>query len=307
MRIKLAPSPLSKPEPWNFLNVGLIQTSLDGKSAWQNGPPMAPLEQTLAWEEIQRCLRAFRSCEPRPHLVLIPELSVPRSHLTDLRRAAGALGSVVVAGVDYRLDIPNREAFNEAVVFVPRRWKTAAQSSQVTELHIGKTYPAAEEARLLSKKNWTFRNEANFWVFDGGEAGRFGVSICYDFLDLERALMYKEQVQHLFVVAYNRDADSFMHMAESLARAVYCNVVICNTGHYGGSLAISPYYEPYARTVYRHNGNEMLTSQVIRLPVKSLIEAQEGRAPERRWKSLPPGWSKRAGGKVKISLTKRGL
>jgi predicted amidohydrolase len=302
-------APIFRPKGiWKSLNVGLIQTSLDHESAWGKvGPPMSPLEQTLAWEEIQRCLRSFRSCEPRPHLVLIPELSVPRGRLNDLRRASGALGSLIVAGVDYRLDYVKRTACNEAVVLIPTGWMKQEPSRAVSMMTVGKTYPAEREAALLKTARWKYEYSPNFWIFEGGEAGRFGLSICYDFLDLERALMYKEQIQHLAVVAYNRDVDSFRYMAESLARTVYCNVVICNTGHFGGSLAITPYYHPWERTVYRHNGSRMLTSQVIQLPVQPLITAQAGKARPKTFKSLPPGWSRTQPGKLRLILNEKDM
>ena len=285
------PDILPRTSTWDFLNVGLIQTNLDHKSAWQNGPPMAPLEQSLAWEEIQRCLRSFRSFEPRPHLVLIPELSVPRGRMEDLRRAAGVLGALIIAGIDYRLDYQERKAYNEAAVFIPSGWRHNSRGGRVAQMFVGKTYAAKEESKALKKTEWNFVEEPNFWVFEGADAGRLGVSIRYDFLDVERALMYKQQIQHLIVIAYNRDGDSFLHIAEGLARTVYCNVVVCNTGFHGGSLGITPYYEPWERTVYRHNGNQMLASQVIKIPVRSLIEAQMGNDTVKKFKSLPPGWS----------------
>ena len=80
----------------------------------------------------------------------------------------------------------------------------------------------------------------------------------------------------MLVIAYNRDTDSFFHIAEALARVMYCNVLVCNTGYFGGSVAVSPYYEPWRRTVYRHNGGRMLATQVISLPVDSLNKAQLG-------------------------------
>ncbi|MDX2267515.1 MAG: hypothetical protein NW208_05375 [Bryobacter sp.] len=276
-----------------FLNVGLIQTTVDAASAWPKsvGPPMHALEQARAWEEIRWCLRCFRNSHPKPHIILIPELAVPRGRIDDLQRAAMSTGTVVIAGVDYNLDHQKQTVRNEAIVIIPDRWHKSERSWKATSMVVGKTYPArTEEAALQKAGGWRFEKEPHMWVFEAGEAGRFGIAICYDFLDLQRALMYRQQIQHLFVVSYNRDVESFLHMSESLARTIYCNVVVCNTGFHGGSLVVTPYYDPWLRTVYRHNGNQMLAHQVVQLPVASLIEAQNDNAPKETFKSLPPGW-----------------
>jgi predicted amidohydrolase len=264
---------------------------------------MHAMAQAKVWDEVQRSFSYFRAAEPKPQIILIPELSVPRGRILDLQRAARALGAVVIAGVDYRLDSAAHHVWNEAVLLIPEKWKKGERSRRLTSITIGKTYAAMEEDAELAKKEnggWTFVRQPHCWLFDVGEAGRFGVSICYDFLDLQRALLYKELIQHLFVISYNRDTDSFLHNAESLARTMYCNVVVCNTGYHGGSLAITPYYEPWQRTVYRHNGNEMLVSQVVKLPVRAMINAQAGKADPKTFKSLPPGWQQSPGGKSKL-------
>jgi hypothetical protein len=78
-------------------------------------------------------------------------------------------------------------------------------------------------------------------VFDAGHFGKFAIAVCYDFLDLERVAMYRSGIQHLFILAYNPDLPTFDHAAEALSRMIFCNVVVCNTGTHGGSLAVSPY------------------------------------------------------------------
>ena len=84
------------------------------------------------------------------------------------------------------------------------------------------------------------------------------------------------------------DTESYLFIAEAIARLVYCNVVICNTGFYGDSLAFSPYHNSYKRYICRHKGQKLFSTQVIQLPVKSLIEAQQKGS--KLFKSQPPGY-----------------
>jgi predicted amidohydrolase len=154
----------------------------------------------------------------------------------------------------------------------------------------------------LNRFGYQFKPDQTIWLFDAGAFGRIGICICYDFMDVERYIVYRGEVQHLFVLAYNRDIQSFYHLAETLSRAVFCNVAVCNTGFHGGSVTVSPFYEPTRRTLYRHEGKRLFTSQVVHLPVADLMQAQNGNdlgyldetgKAERRFKSLPPGYRAR--------------
>jgi predicted amidohydrolase len=242
------------------LRIGLIQTSLDHGAAWAGGPKMTRPEEDRAISEITKFIAGFKQETPSPEIILLPELAVPRGFIPTLRRMARSLSAIIVAGLDYRelIGDAGQEVANEAIIIVPDRWRNRK---------IGATT--------------TVR------IFDGGEIGRFGVAICYDFLDLERVAAYREQIQHLFVLSYNRDTGSFEHAAEAMSRMIFCNVVVCNTGFYGGSLAVSPYYRPQRRTIYKHCGAELITSQIIELPVKNLWEHQQGKSAP---KSLPAGF-----------------
>lgn len=293
LRLPIAPVPsLSE-----YLHVGLVQTNLDAKSAWRVSPRMEEIEQEKAWEEIRWAFRSFSAADPKPDVILLPELSIPRGRIAGLRKMAGSLGSIVIAGADYRLDRDQKQAFNEALVIIPGR--RSANRHYQPPITVGKTYPAPLEKSNLAKIGWNFQGHPTQWLFRAHNFGDFGVSICYDLMDLDRALLYQGKIHHLFVLAYNKDVESFRYHAESLSRTLFCNVVICNTGYYGGSLAVSPFYEPWQRTVYRHDGNKMLVTQVVKLPVMALDGAQsdivEKADPSdpcsnRLFKNLPPGW-----------------
>jgi predicted amidohydrolase len=275
------------------LRVGVIQTTVDNVSAWGSGLRMTTAEEERAVSEIQQHLAALNLEDPKPHIILLPEVAVPLGFLPRLRKIAAKMNSVIIAGLDFEpfTTTPIKTARNRAAVIIPNRWG-ASHSSKTTLRYVGKTYPSYEEAEHFTECGYIFHPVPEIWLFDGGRFGRFGVVICFDLLDLERVAMYRMQVQHLFVLTYNKDATTFDHAAEALARMIYCNVVICNTGHHGGSIAISPYKRPERRMIYRHSGIGLSTSQTICLPVASLHAAQTGNWPAdmpREFKALPPG------------------
>ena len=106
--------------------------------------------------------------------------------------------------------------------------------------------------------------------------------------------IYKGRIQHLLIIAHNPDTESYYFLSEAISRLVYCNVVICNTGEFGDSLAFSPYKKSYERILYRHKGSGLFSTQVISLPVKSLIHEQSNDLEEglKIFKARPPGYEK---------------
>ncbi|MCG8097229.1 MAG: hypothetical protein JAZ17_27005 [Candidatus Thiodiazotropha endolucinida] len=294
------------------LTVGVIQTSLDANAAWRSLDDvggdwtkcvrMSELEEKRAIKEIRHFLASFNGMENHADIVLLPELSVPIGYERRLRSIAEEMQTVIIAGLDYQIEkgISEPTVSNEAVIIVPR-YLNGEQILRQTEMRrIGKTYPAPAESLKLnnigkdSKKfspsPVNFRPHPTIWLFDSGMLGKFAVAVCYDFLDLDRITLYRNKIQTLFILAYNRDTNSFDHVAESISRTVFCNVIVCNCGHFGGSIAICPFKEPYKRTVYQHSGQELTNAQLIQLPLKSLIDHQLSGNNTKEYKSLPPGF-----------------
>ena len=285
-----------------ILTIGVIQTSLnyqaawkdDGAKNWQEIVQISEIEELHAKKEIRHFLASLRdtSNKKKPDIILFPELSIPLGFVPKLKRATEKLESIVIAGLDYQIEeSENRPTVsNEAVVIVPKKIRSKKIAARTETRMVGKTYPAQGEKERLNKIGVEFKSHPTIWVFDGNHLGKFAVAICYDFMDLDRIVMYRNKIQTLFVLAYNRDTTSFDHIAEALSRMLFCNVVVCNCGKFGGSIALSPFKKPYKRLIYRHSGQDLSNAQIIQLPLRKIAEHQSENFSE-DLKSLPPGFN----------------
>jgi predicted amidohydrolase len=284
------------------LAVGIIQTTVNSELAWPKiatRPRMSSAQDAHAWQEICRAMRALKDDHVTPKIVILPELSLPRTRLADFEKLVCSLNVIAFVGVDYRLNYTTKQARNEGLVFIPSGFWKGRSSRTCTRIIFGKSHAAPGEKSALNKlsPSWSYIGDNQVYVFDAEKYGRIGVSICYDFMDLERAVMYRGRVHHLFVLAYNRDLGMFRSLADSLSRTVFCNVIVCNTGFFGGSIAVLPYHAAYKRTLYSHDGNGLFTTQVVKLPVRGVEQALRGKGEkittkkrdEKVFKDPPPG------------------
>ena len=262
-----------------LVRVAIVQTRLNAESSWKSGPPIAKDDERRAVAELRSAFRTLSALpeSERPQFILIPELSVPRGFASALRKLACGISAVVIAGLDYKFVQSGNEpkrVRNEALIIVPKEWQSKRFRKGTNEYSVSKMYAAPRELCLLMQHSIAFEGSTVFWMIEAGKFGRIGICICYDFMDVERFVLYRGSIQHLFVVAYNKDTETFLNLAHTLSKTLFCNVVVCNTGRYGGSVAVTPKHHRPLRLLYQHGGNNLSANQVVALPVKELISAQ---------------------------------
>lgn len=278
-----------------LLNIGIIQAIVDSNLAWSDTPQMDVYEANAIWRQIQAAFASFQemSDTKKPDIVVIPELAVATYFESRIKSYAQKIGAIVVAGLDFK-QYDNNRVSNRAIFYVPRDWPHGKQVGKVkaTFFYFGKHFASREETKIINQDwNMSFVPCNEFYIVDLAEYGKLGVSICADFYDIERYAIYKGRIQHLLIIANNKDIKSFYFLAEAISRLVYCNVVICNSGHYGGSVCFTPAKHEYQRYSYKHEGHDLFTTQIVSIPVDALWKAQsEDMDALNGFKNPPPGY-----------------
>jgi len=274
----------------DFINVGFIQTVVEGGVAWPEGTYQMSVEsEERVWAELKKGFIDLMNGYERPNIIVIPELSVPHGYEVDLRRLANSSSTVVIAGIDFFID--GKDVANRATVIVPDKWPLLKPSRTCSHFYFGKTFYSNEEEYMFSGSNLIQHPE--IYILGAGEFGNIGVAICSDFFDIERFVVYKGRIHHLIIISHNKDTDSYYFLAEAIARLVYCNVIICNTGEFGDSIAFTPAKHSFRRILYRHKGQGLFSSQVVSLPVDALDKEQDKGVKNILFKSRPPGFEKK--------------
>lgn len=273
------------------VRIALIQTALNPDYAWKSAINMNPTTERKLYQEIKKGFSILNDHMMQPNLILMPELSVPHGYLNDLTILCRSIGAVIVAGLDF--EVEKGRVSNRAVVLIPNSWPDKTRrATSVRKAYFGKTFFSQGERKLFGSFGYTGKPDPTTYILDAGPFGNIGVAICSDFFDIERFIIYRGRIHHLIVISLNRDTNSYYFLAEAISRLVYCNVIICNGGFYGDSLAFSPYKKDHMRTVYRHGGQKLFTTQVISLPVFDLDQAQRKIETREKFKSPPPNYRK---------------
>ena len=302
----------------DFLKIGLIQPVINPDICWNESDsfiisekartPFIPYKLNIdalsaerVWQEISDGLRLLIKSNNCPQIILIPELHLPISKVNELKIISKKHNVMIIAGVDFQRNPSDASKIrNRGIITIPNNWGKDSISTRITSLHYGKTYFTYMERSMFKNIEGSEcyeDTEQNMYIFKSEKFGNFGIMICSDIFDIERMLLYQTKIHHLFIISLNKDLNTYFSMAETLARLLYCNVVICNTGHYGGSVVISPYEDSNERTIYKYQGQKMFNTHLINIPVKSLNEAQnfdfsndDKRKKNIRYKASPPGY-----------------
>lgn len=186
-----------------------------------------------------------------------------------------------MGGLEYGLDqnpspSGNLRLRNEAFFVIPDNLylENKKLNSNATVITVPKLHPVPEEEKSLIDNGCEFVNGNRIYQFKSNKLGNFAVLICFDFLNLPVQAILQSQIQTLFVLAYNKDVSGFISIADTMQRMLLCNVIICNTGYYGGSAAFTPLRDRNKRQVMQIIGNKIQAAVSVHLPLNEVWKVQ---------------------------------
>lgn len=228
-------------------------------------------------------------------IILLPESTIPNEERGVISQLARETGRAVLAGCLWRrlstvipahraVNVARRYLVNEAILAAPMSIATNKRNARrlVREFTIRKPNPAHNEtglAMFLTNKSGGRTNyqmlPGNRWYrFVHPHWGDFTVAICADLLDPTPWHSLRGEIQHILSSAFNQDIDLFDAMTWVRAYENYCNLVLTNHGHHGGSFAWTP-KSSHGKEITKLRGAELFLIADVALPVKSMVKAQQ--------------------------------
>ena len=307
-----------------LVRIAQIREWSSGASVVDNFPAV---DSNTANHILEQVASAFHSpnqasSHNAPDLVLLPEVSIPQPEVRTVRELVMRTGLASLGGLYWRVLPPaygggntsaaRRWFVNEAELVVPIGHKDRGPTG-VRWYRVRKPVPAHIETGLAKSltaskgTRWEILRGQRWYRFLHPKWGDFTIAVCADLLDTAPWRSLRGELLHLFVVAFNKDVNFYESLTWVRAYENYVNLVAVNHGSFGGSFLWTP-RRSHGHELARLRGKQLFLVADVKVPVKSLIEAQkqgvehavesaarlwvEEKAPPSEFKAPPPGFER---------------
>ena len=286
----------------------LAVASMRLETAWWEGSAAGrPVLTRLRYSRLARLLNQAVTMRPRPDVLVLPEVSIPRAWVRSAAKLVNEAGITLVAGAEYGHGARLSGATSAATGNITQQAVISATDRRlgypsVTEIWQNKTKPAPGEHEALHVRfgrQWNGGHGVHAYPADAKPLYRhrglvFGLVICSELRNVNYRLAFQSNVDLLLVPASNRDLRSFEALVESAALDVHAYIGLVNDGSYGDTRVRVPARKQHERDVCRVRGglNDYLV--VAELDIAGLRRFQSrdldwpGKAD--RFKPVPDGF-----------------
>ncbi len=233
---------------------------------------------------------------PPPTLLVLPELSIPRSWFRTVARYVVQLNRHgLVAGLEYE-HLPHAPIVeNQAHAVLPGPYGSAASWAWT------KGSPAREEGDALAgmKVRVGFavpppRKSRPARIVVRSQFGDFSVLICSELIEAPRIADLLGRVELLLAPSWNPDTSSYDHLIRSVGFQLNAIVAVANNGHYSDCRAWAPRTVRWQRDLCRLIERDVDDIVTVDIPLRNLktfrAQATKPGGTPVDWRPLPPEW-----------------
>lgn len=239
----------AKPRPIRVAVTNLLTEESEWKAAAGHKPSLSRARLTRLTRLVNRVL----DHDPRPDVLVMPELSLPRSLMSFFVQRLGRSGIGLIAGLEYDSQSQKLPGLlNQAII-------TIDLGNGYGQLQVlqSKNAPAWDEAANLRddfREHLIAPSRIPEIPVYRSLGFCFGVLICSDLTDPRNRLHFQGRVDGLYVIEWNKDINSFNSLVEASALDVHCYMIQANNRLYGDGRIRGPMKEPFARDVIQLKG-----------------------------------------------------
>ena len=195
----------------------------------------------------------------RAKIVIMPELYLPISWLSDVSNFARKAGFTIVTGLQYIRN--NTKIFNLIANMQPFYTSKDIKYRNLFT-HIREKYNYSP----IEIKKFKLDNSVKDWVTIHNLYGQYKYSnrLCYELTNINSRTLLKNKVELIFIPEFNKDINYFSDIIEATVRDNMCFVVQSNTSKYGDSCIIGPYKteQKYILKIKGGKNNNMLVEDI---------------------------------------------
>ena len=232
--------------------LGSLETKIE---SWKAATKEDKEPDATRYRRINRLVNSVIKSAPKPHYLLLPELSVPPRWFGRLAIKLAHRGISLIAGVDY---IHHGKR---------RRWvANQVWASLLTDfvgfplpiiLRQDKAIPAQQEEldiyQVAGVRLRPIVTAPQKPIIRHGDF-HFGILICSELTNIEYRSSMRGKVDALLVPAWNKDIESFSALVEASALDIHAFIAQCNNRMHGDSRIRVPHRDNWLRDVVRVKG-----------------------------------------------------
>lgn len=214
-----------------------------------------PDESLERYETINDLINSILKSRKDIKYVVFPECSIPKKWAINIAKKLAQSNISFICGTEYYMKNENSSIFrNDCLVSLTTNWPGYNTNFLFMQ---PKCLPAHSEHEQLLELGCSLYKPKELQemlpIYKHGEF-HFGILICSDLTNPSNRLHFQGKIDALFVLAWNKDINTFSFLVESAAHDIHTNVVQVNNRAYGDSRVRVPANSTHQRDLVRLKG-----------------------------------------------------